>query len=104
MGESVNAQQSALVWTLPTADAEAIQSCSDTEFLAYLQERFGYRVGTFTRVAKRYSYPLQLVLAQEQIRSHVVLLGNAAHFLHPVAGQGFNLALRDCACLVETLR
>ena len=104
LGESVNAQQSALVWTLPTADAEAIQSCSDAEFLTHLQERFGYRVGTFTRVAKRYSYPLQLVLAQEQIRSHVVLLGNAAHFLHPVAGQGFNLALRDCACLVETLR
>ncbi len=71
LGESNNAQQSALVWT---------------------------------RVAKRFAYPLQLVLAEEQIRSHIVLLGNAAHFLHPVAGQGFNLALRDCVCLVETLR
>ena len=104
LGESLNAQQSALVWTLPAADAEHIQSCGDAEFLAHLQERFGYRVGKFTRVAKRFAYPLQLVLAEEQIRSHTVLLGNAAHFLHPVAGQGFNLALRDCACLVETLR
>lgn len=104
LGESVNAQQSALVWTLPSAEAENIQSCNDAEFLAHLQERFGYRVGKFIRVGKRFCYPLQLVLAEEQIRSHIVLLGNAAHFLHPVAGQGFNLAMRDCACLVETLR
>lgn len=104
LGESSRAQQSALVWTLPAAQADEIFALSDAEFLAQLQERFGFRVGRFNRVAKRYAYPLQLVLAEEQIRSHLVLLGNAAHFLHPVAGQGFNLALRDCACLVETLR
>lgn len=104
LGESARAQQSALVWTLPADQADAILVASDAEFLACLQTRFGFRVGKFTRVAKRFAYPLQLVLAEEQIRSHLVLLGNAAHFLHPVAGQGFNLALRDCACLVETLR
>ncbi len=104
LGESVAACQSALVWTLPTEQANDMLALSDTGFLAQLQQRFGFRVGQFTRVAKRFAYPLQLVVAEEQIRSHVVLLGNAAHFLHPVAGQGFNLALRDCACLVENLR
>lgn len=104
LGESKQAQQAALVWTLPAAQADAMLALNDADFLAQLQQRFGFRVGHFTRVAKRYSYPLQLVLAEEQIRSHLVLLGNAAHFLHPVAGQGFNLALRDCVCLVETLR
>ncbi|WP_039912324.1 2-octaprenyl-6-methoxyphenyl hydroxylase [Cellvibrio mixtus] len=103
LGESVHAQKSALVWTLPADQADAMLLASDADFLAHLQTRFGFRVGKFTCVAKRFAYPLQLVLAQEQVRSHVVLLGNAAHFLHPVAGQGFNLALRDCACLVETL-
>lgn len=104
LGESNSAQQSALVWTLPASQADEILALSDADFLAQLQAQFGFRVGRFNRVAKRFAYPLQLVLAEEQIRSHLVLLGNAAHFLHPVAGQGFNLALRDCVCLVETLR
>lgn len=104
LGETVDAHQSAVVWTLPSAQADEMLQASESDFLAHLQTRFGFRVGKFTRVAKRFAYPLQLVLAEEQIRSHVVLVGNAAHFLHPVAGQGFNLALRDCACLVETLR
>lgn len=104
LGESSDAHQAALVWTLPSAEANRVQELGDEEFIARLQARFGFRVGRFTRVARRFSYPLQLLLAEEQVRSHVVLLGNAAHFLHPVAGQGFNLALRDCACLVETLR
>jgi len=104
LGESHNAQQAALVWTLPAAQADQLIALTDAEFLMQLQKCFGFRVGRFNRTAKRFSYPLQLVLAEEQIRSNLVLLGNAAHFLHPVAGQGFNLALRDCACLVETLR
>jgi len=104
LGESNSSQQSALVWTLPATQADEVLALSDADFLAQLQAQFGFRVGRFNRVAKRFAYPLQLVLAEEQIRSHLVLVGNAAHFLHPVAGQGFNLALRDCVCLVETLR
>lgn len=103
LGESANARRSALIWTLPTARADALLSASDADFLAELQRRFGFRVGRFTRVGKRVNYPLSLIVANEQVRSSLVLLGNAAHFLHPVAGQGFNLALRDCAALVETL-
>jgi 2-polyprenylphenol 6-hydroxylase len=104
LGESTSAQHSALVWTLPSAQADAVCALTDADFLSQLQSRFGFRVGRFTRVAKRFAYPLALVVAEEQIRSHLILLGNAAHFLHPVAGQGFNLALRDSVCLVETLR
>lgn len=65
---------------------------------------FGYRLGRLRQVGARQSYPLQLRLAREQVRSRVVLMGNAAHFLHPVAGQGYNLALRDGLHLAEVLR
>jgi len=93
----------ALVWTRPGASLEASMSCSDAEFIAQVQKRFGYQLGKITRVAKRYSYPLRLCVSKEQVRSNIVLLGNAAHSLHPVAGQGFNLALRDAMQLVDVL-
>lgn len=96
--------RSALVWTQPDEQVERILGLSDEEFLAELQERFGFRAGHFTRVGERSAYPLKLVTACEQVRSSVAIMGNAAHFLHPVAGQGFNLALRDCATLVDVLR
>ena len=103
LGDSPNAQQSALVLTLPRTKADEIISLSDADFLQHLQDRFGYRLGKFERVSKRVAYQLQLVTANEQVRSHIALVGNAAHFLHPVAGQGFNLSLRDCTCLVGAL-
>lgn len=95
--------RSALVWTLPPQDAETLQSCSETEFLARLQQRFGYRLGRLLQVGERHSYPLSLVQSSEQVRQGVVVMGNAAHALHPVAGQGFNLALRDIAQLASVL-
>ena len=95
---------SALVWTMPDALAASISGLDDEAFLEQLQQRFGYRLGAFTRLGERHSYPLQLVEALEQVRTGVVVMGNAAHFLHPVAGQGFNLALRDVAHLVEVLQ
>lgn len=104
LGESVNACTSALVWTHPHSQLDEIQQSSDQEFLQRLQQVFGYRLGKFTRVSQRAYYPLHLVQAKEQVRSNIVVMGNAAHFLHPVAGQGFNLALRDCAQLVKTLQ
>ncbi|MFQ3323143.1 MAG: 2-octaprenyl-6-methoxyphenol hydroxylase [Pseudomonadales bacterium] len=87
--------RSALVWTMPCELAEEIINLPDEDFLLRLQERFGYRLGKLQRVGERASYPLKLIEACEQVRRGVVVMGNAAHFLHPVAGQGFNLALRD---------
>lgn len=103
LGESATAKESALVLTLPRDQAAEIVELNDEDFLQHLQTRFGNRLGKFTRVSQRHAYELKLVTAREQIRSHIVLVGNAAHFLHPVAGQGFNLSLRDCVCLVDAL-
>ena len=104
LGLNSEAKQSALVWTHPRQQADEILALDDREFLALLQQRFGHRLGEFTKVGKRDSYELQLSEANEQVRSSLVVMGNAAHFLHPVAGQGFNLALRDCAALADTLK
>jgi 2-octaprenylphenol hydroxylase len=103
LGESASATESALVLTLPSEQASEIFTLNDADFLKHLQQRFGSRLGKFQRVSQRHTYELKLVTASEQIRSHIVLVGNAAHFLHPVAGQGFNLSLRDCVCLVDSL-
>lgn len=95
---------SALVWTWPKARIEEALKWPDAEFLAQLQHVFGYRLGRMQHVGVRQSYALQLRLARELVRSNLVLMGNAAHFLHPVAGQGYNLALRDGLHLAEVLR
>lgn len=103
LGGTDKATTAALVWTLPTDRADQVKAMTDEHFLAELQRRFGYRAGRFVKVSRRHCYPLQLSTACEQVRSHLALMGNSAHFLHPVAGQGFNLALRDCAMLVDEL-
>lgn len=95
---------SALVWTWPSAHISEAMAMPEAEFLYTLQRQFGHRLGRFRAVSKRSHYPLCLSVAREQVRSRVVLLGNAAHFLHPVAGQGYNLALRDILRLTEVLR
>lgn len=99
----LNEDNFVVVWALPNGDAEAIKSLPDAEFLAHLQAQFDDRLGTMLAVGERASYPLSLVKSQEQVRRSLVLLGNAAHSLHPVAGQGFNLSLRDTAVLAEHL-
>ena len=95
--------RAALVWTLPPERAQELVAADDEIFLAALQQCFGHRLGKLTRVGERVVYPLKLIEAEEQLRHRVVVMGNAAHSLHPVAGQGFNLALRDCAVLTEVL-
>jgi 2-octaprenyl-6-methoxyphenol hydroxylase/2-octaprenylphenol hydroxylase len=91
--------RSALVWTFPEGMADEVESWSDEAFLAELQRNFGYRLGRLRKVGQRNAFPLRLMQAEEQVRAQVAVLGNAAHSLHPVAGQGFNLALRDVECL-----
>lgn len=102
-GEDAAARSAGLVWTIPEADLDTVLAWSDEEFLAALQQAFGYRLGKMLRLGKRAHYPLKRILAQEQVRSRFALMGNAAHYLHPVAGQGFNLALRDGETLAATL-
>lgn len=95
--------QLALVWTVANDEVQSVLSLDERAFGREVETRFGERLGAVLKVGERVSYPLKLVRAREQIRPGVVVLGNAAHALHPVAGQGFNLALRGVAMLVEHL-
>ncbi len=92
-----------VVWTTLEADTQGLLGLSEAAFLARLQERFGYRLGGLSRLGRRVAYPLRQVMAREPVGERLVLIGNAAHTLHPVAGQGFNLGLRDLAALAEVL-
>ena len=91
------------VWATTTDHAETLLAQDDDTFLAGLQERAGYRLGRFLRLGKRSAYPLKLVYAPQTVSGRCVVLGNAAHTIHPVAAQGFNLGLRDVAELISAL-
>lgn len=93
----------AVVWSVRAETVETVLSWSEVEFLSHLQDRFGDRLGSFTRLGKRSAYPLVLTRVKEHVRPRLALIGNAAHTVHPVAGQGFNLGLRDVAALAEIL-
>lgn len=95
--------RSAIVWSLSPDAARRALALDDRAFLAELQAAFGLRLGRFTRVGRRQAYPLSLTQADRLTAPRAVILGNAAQSLHPVAGQGFNLALRDVALLAELL-
>ncbi|HEY8508440.1 MAG TPA: 2-octaprenyl-6-methoxyphenyl hydroxylase [Steroidobacteraceae bacterium] len=92
-----------VIWTLEPARASEMLAAPDDVFLRELQAHFGWRAGRFVRVGKRASYPLTLSRAETTVAKRAVLIGNAAQALHPVAGQGFNLGLRDAAMLAETV-
>jgi 2-octaprenyl-6-methoxyphenol hydroxylase len=92
-----------VIWTAASDRAEEILSYPDDVFLRELQTRFGWRAGRFVRAGRRASYPLKLTRAAATVAPRTVLIGNAAQALHPVAGQGFNLGLRDAALLAETI-
>ncbi|MET1256148.1 2-octaprenyl-6-methoxyphenyl hydroxylase [Aliikangiella maris] len=89
--------QMSLVWCHDSTHAESIMAKNDEDFMADLQQEFGYRLGQILKVSERYSYPLALHQTKAFSRGRVLMLGNAAHTLHPIAGQGFNLGLRDVA-------
>jgi len=93
----------AVVCTVNDADMPAVMALDDTGFLALLQERFGDRLGPFLRAGRRQAHPLFLLKSREHARPRVAIMGNAAHTLHPIAGQGFNLGIRDVAALAEVM-
>lgn len=97
-------QQAALIWTVKNSQLAELLSLADTPFLRHLQQEFGYRAGCFNAISKRQSYPLKMLYAEPQANSDLILLGNAAHTLHPIAAQGFNLGLRDVAVLTPLLQ
>jgi 2-octaprenyl-6-methoxyphenol hydroxylase len=92
-----------LVWTVAPQAVDGLLGCPDDVFLTRLGERFGRRLGKFVKVGVRSSYRLALTRALAQVGPRVALIGNAAHTLHPVAGQGFNLGIRDVAALSHLL-
>jgi 2-octaprenyl-6-methoxyphenol hydroxylase len=96
-------QRASLVWTETTRAAEALRDCSDAAFRSHLMRRFGEFVGQARPEGPRFVYPLALELATRLTAPRVALIGDAAHGVHPVAGQGLNMGLKDTAALAEVL-
>jgi 2-octaprenyl-6-methoxyphenol hydroxylase len=96
-------QRCSLIWTVKSGNEIAINELDDKAFLKKLQSEFGYRLGKFTQIGKRGHFPLKLTQTDQPIQNRIVFVGNAAHNLHPIAGQGFNLGLRDVIALADVL-
>lgn len=96
-------QRASLVWTETTVRAEALKAASDEAFQAHLMRRFGEYLDDVTVVGPRFVYPLSLQLAEDLTAPRTALIGDAAHGVHPVAGQGLNMGLKDAAVLAEVL-
>jgi 2-octaprenyl-6-methoxyphenol hydroxylase len=92
-----------VIWASRLQHASELLALDDAGYLARLQAQFGWRAGRFVRAGRRGSYPLKLTRARATVATRTVLIGNAAQALHPVAGQGFNLGLRDAAMLAEVI-
>ncbi|PKG39478.1 2-octaprenyl-6-methoxyphenyl hydroxylase [Psychromonas sp. Urea-02u-13] len=92
-----------LVWSVKNSELPALLALDEHAFLAKLQQAFGYRAGIFTKAGQRHSYPLKLIKSDKPITHRGVAIGNAAHCLHPVMGQGFNLGMRDISVLAKII-
>lgn len=92
-----------VVWTVRNEEVDAVMRLDDKNFMGQLQQRFGFRLGHIMRCGKRHVYPLAYIAAEQLTKGRVAIIGNAAHALHPVSGQGYNLALRDVAAMAELI-
>ncbi|AIY65964.1 2-octaprenyl-6-methoxyphenyl hydroxylase [Pseudoalteromonas piratica] len=92
-----------LVWCVKPEQQETLLGLPETDFVAQLQASFGYRAGIFTKVGIRAAYPLKVGRPERLMHHRVAILGNAAHLVHPIAGQGFNLGLRDVILLEKLI-
>ncbi len=104
MADSQGQPRLSLVWALDDATANKMLNAPKDEFIAALQRAFGYRAGQFIDVSERHAYPLNLSYMLRPIHHRCVFIGNAAQTLHPIAGQGFNLGLRDVVSLLEVIK
>ncbi|MDC9614259.1 2-octaprenyl-6-methoxyphenyl hydroxylase [Xenorhabdus khoisanae] len=95
--------RSSLVWCHPLEKQSEINGWSQAEFIQHLQQAFGWRLGKILETGQRYSYPLALSTASRQISHRLALVGNASQTLHPIAGQGFNLGMRDVMALAQII-
>ena len=96
-------KRSSIVWTESKEEARRIVALSDEEFHAELEKRFGLHVGEIKVVGPRRAYPLGLFIARDFVADRIALIGDAAHVIHPIAGQGLNMGLRDVAALAEAV-
>lgn len=102
-GDNQPSRRCSLVWTTNAEQAEALVALSDADFVGALQQAFGYRLGNIIGCGERNAYPLALIRANATVGHRTALLGNAAQSLHPIAGQGLNLALRDVEDLLAVI-
>src|SRR5262249_19812805 len=95
--------RSSIVWTEGAAEAERIIALGDADFHAELEKRFGLQLGDIVVAGPRRAFPLGFSIARAFIADRVALVGDAAHMIHPIAGQGLNMGLRDVAALAEAV-